>query len=476
MNGPTLTRRILKARAKRTIARFSRPCIAAACLLLAFTVLARAFSVYAGGALYYLMLDIRQFPMETGLWRADPTLMTTLMSMLGLERLGDLGGMVFALSDAVSGLVIVLPVAWRQLINLVVIQGIVFLVTVPLQYGVLTQFRSILEGRPAPFRSVLRWYLDLHLTGKALAVQVLLTLWQWAARLVCMVPGLLCLIAASAFPNGEWMLLLSSSLSILGMLGGYYLYMLLLPARYLLAQSPGLSVRQALSRGFRLLTGRRGDYFKLNLSFLPLQVLSMVLWNIPNLYLVPYMELSNYLFLDPPPDPEAPPVALKRTNKWGGGFYKAAPPLLYTCVLPSICSPPNWYSYRTSTGSSRSGSSARRPSCQVITASQPASRPGISTPAPGSSMGWLRPLMRTEPSRKALVPPETTTRSIGRDERLYTVTAYSARSPENQVRRWASTSTKWSRTGPRISSSPSRRRPPSTASSLTLPSPRHSRG
>ena len=55
MNGPTLTRRILKARAKRTIARFSRPCIAAACLLLAFTVLARAFSVYAGGALYYLM-------------------------------------------------------------------------------------------------------------------------------------------------------------------------------------------------------------------------------------------------------------------------------------------------------------------------------------------------------------------------------------------------------------------------------------
>ena len=141
MNGPTLTRRILKARAKRTIARFSRPCIAAACLLLAFTVLARAFSVYAGGALYYLMLDIRQFPMETGLWRADPTLMTTLMSMLGLERLGDLGGMVFALSDAVSGLVIVLPVAWRQLINLVVIQGIVFLVTVPLQYGVLTQFR-----------------------------------------------------------------------------------------------------------------------------------------------------------------------------------------------------------------------------------------------------------------------------------------------------------------------------------------------
>ncbi len=310
MNGPTLTRRILKARAKRTIARFSRPCIAAACLLLAFTVLARAFSVYAGGALYYLMLDIRQFPMETGLWRADPTLMTTLMSMLGLERLGDLGGMVFALSDAVSGLVIVLPVAWRQLINLVVIQGIVFLVTVPLQYGVLTQFRSILEGRPAPFRSVLRWYLDLHLTGKALAVQVLLTLWQWAARLVCMVPGLLCLIAGSAFPNGEWMLLLSSSLSILGMLGGYYLYMLLLPARYLLAQSPGLSVRQALSRGFRLLTGRRGDYFKLNLSFLPLQVLSMVLWNIPNLYLVPYMELSNYLFLDPPPDPEAPPVAL----------------------------------------------------------------------------------------------------------------------------------------------------------------------
>lgn len=299
-----------EGRAKRTIARFSRPCIAAACLLLAFTVLARAFSVYAGGALYYLMLDIRQFPMETGLWRADPTLMTTLMSMLGLERLGDLGGMVFALSDAVSGLVIVLPVAWRQLINLGRHSGhrlpghrpsaIRRFDPVPQYSGgpprSLPQ-RAPLVPRPAPYRQ------GPGGTGAADPVAVDRAAGVHGAR-----PSL----PHRRFRLSQWGVDAPALLIPLHPRdAGRLLSLYAPPPRPLsLAQSPGLSVRQALSRGFRLLTSRRGDYFKLNLSFLPLQVLSMVLWNIPNLYLVPYMELSNYLFLDPPPDPEAPPVAL----------------------------------------------------------------------------------------------------------------------------------------------------------------------
>ena len=75
-------------------------------------------------------------------------------------------------------LTLVLPVAWRQVITLVVVQVIVLLVTSPLLYGVLAQYRGMLEGRPRPVRGVFRWYSDLRLTAKALAVQVILNLWR----------------------------------------------------------------------------------------------------------------------------------------------------------------------------------------------------------------------------------------------------------------------------------------------------------
>lgn len=312
MSNAPYDRRLLKFQAKQTLFRFMRPCVACACLLLCFTVLAQIFTVYTGGAIFSLFLDVRQFPMETGLFQADPTLMTNLLSMMGmgLERQGDLGGLVLALRDVLPGQVLVLPIAWRQLMDIAVIQGIVFLVTVPLQYGVLRQFRLVVEGRPQRLARVFLWYTDLRRTLKALAVQVVLTVWRIFAILLCGVPSLLCLAAGYLLPNGDLMLLLSTPVSILGMLLGYYLYTLLLPARYVLAKSPEVTVGQALSQGFRLLEGRRLEYFKLNLSFLPWRIISMFLQSLPDLFVVPYMELSNFLFLDPPETPEAPPVAL----------------------------------------------------------------------------------------------------------------------------------------------------------------------
>lgn len=100
------------------------------------------------------------------------------------------------------------------------------------------------------------------------------------------------------------MLLLSGPVLLLGVLAGYYLYMVLLPARYVLARDPDTSIRQAFSRGMELLAGRRLAYFKLNLSFLPWHVVAMFFYSVPNLFVIPYVEMSNFLFLDPPPEPE----------------------------------------------------------------------------------------------------------------------------------------------------------------------------
>lgn len=306
MNGPTLRRRALKLRARKTLIQFALPCMAASAFLLLFTLLAQYFSTVTGGVPYYLMLDVQQFPMETGVWKADPVLMSTFMDMVsGRAILGSLGGIVFSLRDNANDMVLVLPLAWRQLMNLIVIQAIVFLITVPLQYGVLEQFHNILAEHPLPFRRIFHWYVDLRLTGKALVVQIAVTLWGWTARILCMVPGLLCLFLSSRVSGYGFLILLYSVLSMLGLFLGYYLYTLLLPAHYLLAQSPHLSIRQAFSQGAQMVRGRRKEYFTLNLSFFPWQIASIFLMNLPALYLQPYIALSNYLFLNAPTQ-EAP--------------------------------------------------------------------------------------------------------------------------------------------------------------------------
>lgn len=293
MNMNNIDRRALKYQAKQTFLRFMRPCALCACLLLCFSMLAQVFIVYTNGALFTFYLDVLQFPMQTGVWKADPTLMGNLLAMVGLEELGDLGGLVFALRDDVAGQVLVMPVAWRQLMKIALIQSLVFLVSVPLQYGVLTQLRQVLEGRPQPLRRLFDWYLDLRLAAKAMAVQIVLSLWRILASTLCALPGILCMLSET-----ESLILLSPLLSLLGLAAAYALYTMLLPAQYLLARSPELSVGRAVSQGVRLLDGRRMEYFKLNLSFLPWQVLSTFLFNVPSLFVVPYVELSNYLFLD----------------------------------------------------------------------------------------------------------------------------------------------------------------------------------
>ena len=251
---PTFSRRALKQQAKQTFFRYLRPCLAAACLLTLISVLTQVFSQATGGSVMGLLLRWEDYPMETGLWVVSADTMPPILSIMGLERLGGLGGVVFSLASPESGVVMVVPMGWLQLVNLVLVHVVVFLVTVPLQYGALSQFHYVLLGQPRPFRALLDWYLDLRLTAKALAAQVLL---------------------AGTVMSSAPLLSLSFPLLLLGLGAGYFCYLQLLPAQYLLAQRPQLGLGDAFSRAWRLLKGQRFSFF-----------------------LLPYVSLTNLLCLD----------------------------------------------------------------------------------------------------------------------------------------------------------------------------------
>ena len=171
----------------------------------------------------------------------------------------------------------VVPMGWLQLVNLVLVHVVVFLVTVPLQYGALSQFHYVLLGQPRTFRALLDWYLDLRLTAKALAAEVLLALWRGATSALCLLPSLACLLAGTVMSSAP-LLSLSFPLLLLGLGAGYFCYLQLLPAQYLLAQRPQLGLGDAFSRAWRLLKGQRFSFFLLDLSFLPWYIVSLFLW------------------------------------------------------------------------------------------------------------------------------------------------------------------------------------------------------
>ena len=92
-------------------------------------------------------------------------------------------------------------------------------------------------------------------------------------------------------------MLLALPLTLLGSLAGYFCYVRLLPAQYLLARSPELDVGQALRRSRRLLKSSYRDFFLLQLSFLVWHLVSMMLYQVLDLYVVPYQHMASMLFL-----------------------------------------------------------------------------------------------------------------------------------------------------------------------------------
>lgn len=297
----TLGHRSLKSRARETMRRFVAPCLAASSALLLVSLVGTLLLGRSGGLIFPGLLDTAQFHVGTGLWSASPQWLTDI----GLGSYAAQGGALAALRVESARLIMVYVLPWAQLRPWLVATVLAFLLSAPMRYGCLSQLWQVAEGHPAPPKGALAWYLDLRLTLKALGLQLVLGLWEWGAQLVCMLPamGLMVLCAGAPGRSPVWYLILA--LLVGGMLAGYYVSLLLAPARLLLARRPEGGVANALREGWTALKGRRRAFFLLQLSFLPWHLVSLFSYGVTDLVIFPYQQLSTIYFLDPAPEQPA---------------------------------------------------------------------------------------------------------------------------------------------------------------------------
>ena len=126
-----------------------------------------------------------------------------------------------------------------------------------------------------------RYYTELVLNNKSNGVGILFSRFDIFFKTVGL--GL-----ATGFLVLLWMLLLI----IPGFIAIYRYFL----APYLMAENPGISISEALSRSNDLMRGHKWRLFKLHLSFIGWALLSGLTLGIGNLWLVPYTEAATAAF------------------------------------------------------------------------------------------------------------------------------------------------------------------------------------
>jgi len=290
MNGDTKAlRSSVKLRARQAITRMLRPCMMASGVMLALQMAALYFKMNAGGVLGYFLLNAADYTTATGIWMAE-------------------GGFTAVLRLEMAGALFALPLSFGQLGTFIVVNGIVFIITMPLLMGVLEHYHAILHERVNPLFAIFRWYLDLRLTAKAVGLGLVLALVKWSTRVVGALPGLALFVWATGSTQLEsaavsGLMFLASVLILAGAAAGYWIYTLVLPAQYLLAREPDASVTHVLRAGIQVFQGRRWDYFVFRLSFFLWYFLVNATYGAMGIFVMPYTELSNLLYIQAAVDP-----------------------------------------------------------------------------------------------------------------------------------------------------------------------------
>lgn len=191
----------------------------------------------------------------------------------------------YAMTDSQAAVIAVNVIF--EIINLaaVIILGI-------LQAGVTLFYLNIACGQP--YGTADLFYGFKRDSGKTLALSAATGL----CNAVCLYPCQYCL---SAYLNSRDVQMLYAALIAMAL--GFCVYVPvslgLSQAFFLMLDYPDCSARETLALSFRVMKGKKGRLFYLQLSFIPMMLLCVLSFGIGFLWLNPYMQMTyTYFFLD----------------------------------------------------------------------------------------------------------------------------------------------------------------------------------
>ena len=170
-----------------------------------------------------------------------------------------------------------------------------------LQAGVAYFYLNIITGKKKA--SVMDiFYAFSHSPDKALKVSLFLSL----INMVCTLPYVVYTLyfmpefTMTNLMNADYEALKYMGIAYLilgsGQLLYFFIWLFFQPVYYMLADMPSLSVGKALKMSIWLMKGSKVRLLGLNLSFLPLQFVSLFTFGIGNLWLYPYMNAASACF------------------------------------------------------------------------------------------------------------------------------------------------------------------------------------
>lgn len=281
--------RQMKQEGKRSMGQTMPFWMKATLLLVGFQVLLYLLRGQLGGLLGWYLIPVEKFP----------------DAVTGYTAIAHGFELVFRM-DALE-IVAAIALTYGQILRLLLINALVFLLLAPIKIATLERFWLAFRGETKEFPSMLRWYTKPKLLGKAVIVSLVL---DFGGRLLAILALSPSMLVYAYLYGGTWLSAPSESgmmISILAflamglLLGGgffaFYFYSMLYPIAYCLAAQPDYPIGKVFRRGLDSIRGMRKRFVSFRLSFLPFYILSNLTYGVMDLYILPYLSISSFHFL-----------------------------------------------------------------------------------------------------------------------------------------------------------------------------------
>ena len=238
--------------------------------------------------------------------------------LIPLENVPDAATGLYAMEQGFQAIfrvelmsvVAAIELTYGEIVLFLVINLVALILVAPMKLAVLERlWISFRQGLVAPDKlpKATRWYTQPKLFGKAVVVELLLLLGGNVAGIVFTLPSSALYVLLY---GGNWLgnvmeptpllsmlALLAVGLLILGAWLAYFLYSTLYPVAYCLAAQPSYSIGKVLKRGLASTKGARGNFVTFRLTFLLWLVISNFTYGVVDIYILPYLSFSSFLFL-----------------------------------------------------------------------------------------------------------------------------------------------------------------------------------